>query len=103
MHYAVNIFSYETAKNEANENCVVSTRCWNGPHNKVKHEFSRRMFPGHLISPSDNIPRPVCYPYLTETFYFCVSPQVYSICQSPHRMQETKVHTVNGLGTINGA
>jgi len=93
MHYAVNISSYETAKNEAkDENCVVSTRCCNGPHNKVKHEFSRRMFPGHLISPSDNIPRPVCYPYLTDFFFLCFTsslqymplPPLHARDKSPH-------------------
>jgi hypothetical protein len=68
LHYAANIFSYETAKNKAkDENCMVSTSCRNGPHNKVKHKFPRRMFPGHLISPLDNLPRPVRYPHLSET------------------------------------
>lgn len=73
LHYAANIFSYETAKNEAkDENCMVATRCCNGPHNNIKLEFSKRMLPGHLNSPLDNIPRPACYPYLTEPFFFCV-------------------------------
>jgi len=27
------------------------------------------MFPGHLISPLDNIPLPVRFPYLSETFF----------------------------------
>jgi hypothetical protein len=35
--------------------CVASTRCCSGPHSKVKHEFCREMFPGHVISPLDDI------------------------------------------------
>jgi len=104
LHYAVNLFSYETAKNEAkDENCVVSTRRCNGPHNKLKHKFSRRMFLGHVISPLDHIPWPVCFPYPSGTFFsvFHLKSKVYA--SPPHCVQETKVHIAKGLGTINSA